>query len=334
MNITINGFGRIGRQIFRQLFEKGVIITSINDPNLSIEQMRILLSYDTIYGRFPHSVEIKKGKLIINNRMELNCYFEKELSQLNLTGTDYLIDSSGKNRTKKEYDEIILKHPKLKRIIVTTFSTEADQTIIYGVNEERIDESNKIISTSTCDAVAILPIIKHIKEKRIESVTIITLHPYLSNQKLLDGSYMPIEDISLIAEWRAAPESLIPKKTSVESICIHYFPELKGKVNAYQMRIPTPCVSCAFIDISFNDLITEQWVDSIIQVLKKYYLISSDHLISKDFMNDKNSGIIDLRRLIIENKALRMLVWYDNESGYSSKVLDILEILSKKWHTN
>lgn len=328
MKIAINGFGRIGRQIFRQAYDKGIDIVLINDPCLSLEQARILLAYDSIYGRFSHQIQLKEGdKLKIDKDKIVQYIFTKEIQKLELGDVDTLIDASGKERSNTEYKELIQKYPKLKKIIVTTYSKVCDQTIIDGVNQDSIKKDSKVISTCTCDSVAILPIINHCMDKNIDSVSIITLHPFRSNQRLLDGCDMKLDDLSLIANWRATPDALIPKKTSIQNISIDIFPKLKGKLNAYQISVPTSCVSCALIDIQFKEFITNDWVKSLMKNFEKYYLINSDYLTSKDFMNDRHSGIIDLRRFIVDKKGIKFLVWYDNESGYCSKVLDIINLI-------
>jgi glyceraldehyde 3-phosphate dehydrogenase len=330
MTIAINGFGRIGRQIFRQAFEKGIEISQINDFCLNIEQMRILLSYDSVYGKFNHEVTIKDDALVIDGKNVIKCFFEKDLDKLDLSNVEYLIDSSGRSKNQPLYRGVLQKNKNLKNIVMTTYSKVVDKTVILGVNDDDLNDGAKIISTSTCDSVAILPIINYFKTKSIESVSLITLHPHLSNQRLLDGSSMDLKDISLIAEWRAAPDNLIPKKTSVESISMEVFPDLNGKINAYQMRIPTSCVSCAFIDIAFDEPIEEEWVDMVLKKLEKYYKINSDYLVSKDFMDNRDSGVIDLRRFVVKSNSLKLLVWYDNETGYSSRVLSVLEKLMDK----
>jgi len=330
MNIAINGFGRIGRQIFRQAYERGFGISLINDPFLSLDQARILSAYDSIYEKFCHNVTSEdSNKLIIDNQNKIKYYSTKKISELSLSNVDILIDSSGKERRKLEYKEILKEYPNLKKIIITTFSKIADQIIIDGVNQDILKKDSKIISTCTCDSVAILPIIKKCIKKKIDSVSIITLHPFLSNQKLLDGCDIKLDDISLISNWRAAPDALIPKKTSIENIAIDIFPKLKGKLNAYQIRVPTTCVSCAFIDINFEEIISKEWINNLLESLKGYYLINSDYLTSRDFMNDKHSGVIDLRRFIATEKGIKFLVWYDNESGYCSKVLDLVILIDK-----
>lgn len=330
MRIAINGFGRIGRQLFKQFYEKGYNIVLINDPCLNLEQSRILLSYDSVYGRFPYKIEIKNNKIItIETKNIIQHYSTRNIEDLNLEEVDILIDSSGKEKTSQEYNRLIKKYPNLKKIIITTYSKSADQIIIDGVNKKLLKKKSKIISTATCDSVAILPIIKNCLKKEIESISIITLHPFLSNQRLLDGCDLKLEDISLITKWRAAPDALIPKKTSVENIALKMFKNLNGKLNAYQIRVPTSCVSCAFLDINFKESIDKRWVNNLLKNLKKYYLINKDYLISKDFMGDKHSGIIDMRRFIIEKKSLKFLVWYDNESGYCSKVLDIISFINQ-----
>jgi len=330
MNIAINGFGRIGRQIFRQAYERGFGIPLVNDPCLSLDQARILLAYDSIYGKFCHKVNSEhSNKLIIDNQNKIQYCSTKKNLELNLSNVDILIDSSGKERSKLEYKELFKKNTNLKKIIITTFSKVADQTIIDGVNQDVLKSDQKIISTCTCDSVAILPIINKCIGKKIDSVSIITLHPFLSNQKLLDGCDIKLDDISIISNWRAAPDALIPKKTSVENIAIDIFPVLKEKLNAYQIRVPTTCVSCAFLDINFEERISREWVNNLLESLKSYYLINSDYLTSRDFMNDKHSGVIDLRRFIVTEKGIKFLVWYDNESGYCSKVLDIVMLTDK-----
>lgn len=330
MKIAINGFGRIGRQLFKQFYEKDHNIVLINDPCLSLEQSRILLSYDSVYGKFPYRIESQgNDKLKIGTENITQYYSTKNIEDLNLEGVDIFIDSSGKEKNYEQYKKLMERYPNLKKVVITTYSQAADQTIIDGVNHERLRKDSKIISTCTCDSVAILPILQNCMKRNIESVSIITLHPFLSNQRLLDGCDMKVEDISLITQWRAAPDALIPKKTSIQTIALDMFEGLKGKLNAYQIRVPTSCVSCAFIDIHFKEPINKEWSNDLLKKLEKYYLVNTDHLTSKDFMGDRHSGIIDMRRFIVEEKSIKLLVWYDNESGYCSKVLDIINLANK-----
>jgi len=333
MKIGINGFGRIGRQIFRLITSKdSQEIIAINDPNLSIDQMRLLIQYDSVYGKFSERIDSENNHIIINDKnRRIEVFSKSNLIDTEWGGIDVLIDSSGNYPQYDEYVRLIDMHRNISHVIITGYYGAADQTIVFGVNENEFRRSSKVISTSTCDGVAISPILFILSNLfKINYVSIASLHPYLSNQKLLDGANLG-DSYPSLTRWRAATDSLIPKGTSISDRCMDLVPTLKDKIDAYQLRVPTSCVSCAFLYIDFEEKIDEERLKRWLNNLESpVFYVNEDALVSKDFMGTGYSSIIDLRRFKLSNKRLEMLVWYDNESGYASRVVDMVRLIKNK----
>ncbi len=332
MKLFINGFGRMGRQIFRAAVSNGIKIVAINDPALTDESVRLLIKYDSVYGRFPYDVEVKNGIITVAGQ-KIRMYTRENLDTIDLTGVNILIESTNEPKTIDIYKQILKRNHNSDtfKIIIIKYFPGTDGTIIEGVNDLAICNlpTHSVIATSSCNAVAIAPILKSLEKFQISHVSIITLQPYLSYQKVLDN-FARSGDKTSPAYFRATPNNLIPRKTSTADACLEIFPQLTGKITAHQLRLPTSCVSCAFIDIDFIDNFGPTNLKSWIKKLDpNIFSINSDKLVSLDFVGDTHSSIIDTRRLIAEGNKLKLMIWYDNEAGYAARIVNIISKLIK-----
>ena len=336
MNITVNGAGRIGRCLIRKiLLDDKLELSQVNDPYITAANFCYLLKFDSVYG-----LSKKKLKLINNNEIR---YGKKKITFTRLKnfyasklikGTNILIDSSG---VKKNHDEALkFKNKKNLKVLITHTFDKADIQIIFGVNENMYNKNkHQVISTSICDAVAIAPILNLINKKfRFNNGSILTLHPWLGYQNLVDGPSRsfayPGEVVENFSLGRASTEALIAKKTSCVDAINSVIPGLSKKLSSMAFRVPTQIVSSAYIYLSFKEkfnlknLFLE--INNFIKTQKNNILtINREECISKDFIANDYSTIIDERWIEVKNNNLRLLLWYDNEFGYSSRVIDLIK---------
>ena len=341
VNVGINGLGRIGRAIFRILSHfDDVNVVHINDINPEIENIVYLLKYDSYYGRFNYNLR-SNGKAIYFRDSKINVTHEKVISDVNWaeSGCDYIIESSGIHSNLEKLPSLLFKG--IKKIIVTYSPDEVDKTLILGANEDEYDsDKHNIISSSICDAVAFTPVYRLINGLAgVEAGFLKTLHPWLSYQNLLDGPSVswgsPGELYHHYAVGRASTASIIPKPTSAIEAANKVVPGVINKVKCYSFRIPTPVVGAADITfhlskkIRMNDLI-----DSIHQFQKQQkwpiLYLNTEPLVSVDFTGTDYSAIIDNRWIeLINNQFLNLTLWYDNEWGYSRRVVDVLRYVAQ-----
>lgn len=335
MNITINGAGRIGRCLIRKIVSIDKInLLQINDPYLTAENLAYLLKYDSVYGKFKYPIRVDKNILYIRKKKIL---FTRELNFLEKkfpNDLSVLIDSSG---IKKNHEKSLkLKKKKNLKVLITHTFDKADIQIIYGVNENKYNKNNhQIISTSICDAVAIAPILNLIDKKfKLNNGSILTLHPWLGYQNLVDGPSRsfayPGEVIENFSLGRASTEALIAKKTSCVDAMNQVIPGLSKKLSSMSFRVPTQIVSSAYIYLSFKEKINLKnlflEINNFIKMQKNnIFVINREQCISKDFIANDYSTIIDERWIEVKNNNLRLLLWYDNEFGYSSRVIDLIK---------
>lgn len=346
MNIAINGFGRIGRVLARQIYEsKNINLSLINDIIPSIKNIAYLLKYDSTYGRFPFEIICKKNELEVNKKKTLystkNNIYKINFKNKNI---DVLIDSSGIeeniNLAKK-----LIKEKKIKYYIFTMSSNLIDKEIICGLNDKLIKKS-KVFSASICDSNAISHFLNYFEKKyQILSGSITTLHPWLSYQNLLDGAakgigpdpnkYTPkikknLHLINNFAIGRSSVSSIIPKETTAIQVCEKLVPKIRNKIISHSFRIPTSVVSCAEIVLNLkkysNTLVKDlnKWVKN-----HDYLELSKEICTSKDFERKSASAILDLNWIKTKKNLVKIVIWYDNEWGYSSRVIDLAKKLNK-----
>ena len=333
INIAINGFGRIGRNVFRANYERGfsedIKIVAINDLG-NTEINAHLLKYDSVHGEFPNKINIKNNNIIINKTDEILVLSEKDPSKLpwNKLNIDVVLECTGffasKSGSMKHIDA------GAKKVLISAPAKDVDATVVYGVNEKTINNSHTIVSNASCTTNCLATLIKNIHlDLGIEYGLMTTIHSYTNDQVLTDVYHTDLR------RARSATQSMIPTKTGAASAVGLVLPELNGKLDGFAIRVPTLNVS--LVDLCFVPS-KKTSIDTINNILKnasenelKGILgYTSQPLVSIDFNHSSFSSIYDetLTREIDE-KFYKICAWYDNEWGFSNRMLDVVRILAK-----
>ena len=331
MNVAINGFGRIGRSIYRIITSRtDHKVLAINDLS-EANALAYLLKYDTVMGNFEGEVKIKDGKLFSPNQ-EVEILSEPDPSKLpwKENKIDIVIESTGIFRTKKQ----IQKHLEAgaKKVILTVpAKDEIDYTVVLGVNEEGINSSHNIISNASCTTNCLAPMAKIIHENfKIVKGVINTIHAYTNDQRLAD---VPHKDLR---RSRAAAENIIPTSTGAARAVGKVLPDLEGKLDGIACRVPVPDGSAVDLFVEVEKQINIEELNEIIKSksqtdrLKNILEYSESPIVSTDIIGNSKSSIYDPSGTnVINGKYLRTLNWYDNEWGYSNRVVDLVNLLGK-----
>lgn len=332
IRIAINGFGRIGKNILRICLEghkPEIQVVAINSTSGPIPHAH-LFKYDSIYGVSPYDVKATDNALIINGN-SIPFFAEKAPENLpwNDLKIDIVIESSGK--LKKRQDA--LKHLKAgaNRVIITAPSEEADKTLVMGVNEKDFcPKSDFIISSASCTTNCLAPIAKVLDENlKIINGSMTTVHSYTADQSLIDK---PHKDLR---RARAAAISIIPTTTGAAKAIGLVLPQLAGKLNGYSLRVPTPSVSIIDFVANVEKPTTKEEVNTLFkkassEELKGIIDYTEEPLVSIDFLKNPHSSIIDgLSTMVIDNQLVKILAWYDNEYGYTMRVLELATYIGK-----
>lgn len=332
LKAILNGVGRIGKAILKQLIDsKDIQIVAINEINPYIENIVYSMNYDSTYGRFEDKFEIVEDNFIQNSKIKIKVLNHKSLQEIDLSNIDIIIDSSG----VKEDIEALNKLP-VKAIFLTHPSSKANINLVLGVNENRLNiNKDKVISTSSCNATALLPILKLIDDKKeILCADIVTIHPLLNHQRVLDGNYVSSQtrDINLNFEFgRSSTQNIIPSKTTTIDACSYVIKKFnKDLISSNSLRVPTDTVGAINVTLFVKN---ETSKNEIIDILKDYeknqkfpiLLNNTEALVSSDFKKQEFTTIVDHRYLDVKKNMIKMLIWYDNEWGYASKVVEILK---------
>lgn len=344
LRIGINGFGRIGRAIFRSnLNKKKFKVVAINDINPDIGNLVYQLNYDTLYDRLEDKFEFEKD-FIYSNHDNVKVFHQKHIDEVDWKSceVDIVIDSSGILDNVLRAKEAIKKQ-NLKKIVVTHSPNEVDFTMVLGANEDNLDLSkHDVISSSICDATALSPIIKTIKENfGIKSGYITTLHPWLNYQNLMDGPAsswsVPGEIYHHYALGRSAIGNMIPKPTSALSATFKVIEDLdENIIGSFSYRTPTAIVGSADITLNLNKKSSRKEIIDIfhnIENTQQWDIIHNniEPLVSLDFKKSEFSAVVDHRWTdVIQGDVLKLVLWYDNEWGYSTRVVDQVSYISSK----
>ena len=341
LRIGINGLGRIGRQLFKLASnETDIQIVGINEINPDINNWAYMLNFDSIYGKFKNKVKAINNNLVINKDeiKTSSCSSIKDIP-IEEWDIDILVDCTGilENVINSKY---LIKNKKTKKILITHSPDEVDFTMILGVNENQYnDKKHNIVASSICDATAIAPVTKIVNELfNIENGFVTTLHPWLSYQNLMDGPSsswsVPGKVYHHYALGRSAISGLIPKPTSAMDAVFKVLPELNSsKVGSFSYRTPTQIVGSADITYYLEKKVSKSTLLDIFyeyEESQKYPIlkITDEPLISNDYIGEKYSAILDLRWFeVIDNKLIKLVLWYDNELGYSYNVMNQLKFI-------
>lgn len=331
VKVGINGFGRIGRNVFRAaLNNPEVEIVAINDLT-DVSTLAHLLKYDTTHGRLNAKVEIGEGALIVNGK-SVKVFAERDPGNLPWAsvGVEIVVESTG-IFTAKEKAELHLKGGA-KKVIISAPATNEDITVVMGVNEDKYDPAqHTVISNASCTTNCLAPFAKVLNDKfGIVKGMMTTVHSYTNDQQVLD---LPHKDLR---RARAAAENIIPSTTGAAKAIGLVLPELKGKLNGMAMRVPTKNVSLTDLVAELKVSVTADEVNAALKAaadgpLKGILNYSDEPLVSSDYNSDPASSTIDaLSTMVVEGNMVKVVSWYDNEWGYSNRVVDLAAYIAKK----
>ncbi|WP_298830527.1 glyceraldehyde-3-phosphate dehydrogenase [uncultured Planococcus sp.] len=330
VSIAINGFGRIGRMVFRQaIMMDDVTITAVN-ATYPAETLAHLIKYDTNHGTFAGDVSSEEDALIVNGK---RVQLVSERDPLNLPwkemGIDIVIEATGKFNAREK--AALHLEAGAKKVILTAPGKKEDITIVMGVNDDKLDiDKHDIISNASCTTNCLAPVVKVLHDKfGIENGLMTTIHSYTNDQQNLDN---PHKDLR---RARACAQSIIPTSTGAAKALSLVMPELQGKLHGMALRVPTPNVSLVDLVV---DLETDVTIEEINQAfeeasengLEGILSLTMEPLVSVDFNSNPKSAIVDgLSTMVIGSRKVKVLAWYDNEWGYSARVIDLTKKVAK-----
>lgn len=331
IKVGINGFGRIGRNLFRaSLGDSGIEYVGANDLT-SPETLAHLLKYDSILGNLKHDIQAK-GQCISIDGKQLRVFSEKDPAAIDWqsVGAQVVIESTGRF-TDADQAKKHLRGP-VKKVIISAPAKDEDITIVLGVNQDKYDAGkHHVISNASCTTNCLAPVAKVIHDNfKIQSGTMTTIHSYTNDQVILD---FPHKDMR---RARAAAISMIPTSTGAAKALHLVIPDLKGKLDGFAMRVPTPNVSVVDLVAMVEKSTTVDEVNSALKhasdnSLKGILGYETHELVSSDFKGDDRSSIVDapLTR-VVGGKCVKVIAWYDNEWGYSCRLKDLIQFVAKK----
>lgn len=331
VKVAINGFGRIGRNVFRvALRTPEVEVVGINDLT-DAHTLAHLLKYDSVHGRLEGEVSSTERSLIVNGK-KFKVTAERDPITLpwKELGVDIVVEATG--RFTKRDDAAKHLQAGAKKVIISAPGKNEDVTIVMGVNEEVYDSNNHhIISNASCTTNCLAPFTKVLHNKfGIRRGLMTTVHSYTNDQQILDLAHRDLR------RARAAAMSIIPTTTGAARAVGLVLPELRGKLNGFAMRVPTPNVSVVDLTVELNKGTTAEEINNELkraaqEELKGILGYTDEPLVSKDFNGDPHSSIIDgLSTIVMDNDLVKVVSWYDNEWGYSNRVVDLVKFVAKQ----
>ncbi len=331
VKVGINGFGRIGRNVLRAAINNPEVeIVAINDLT-DANMLAHLLQYDSVHGTFEKKVEVNGNNIIVDGR-EIVVKAERDPANLGWgdLGVEMVVESTG--RFTKRVDAAKHLEAGAKKVIISAPATDEDITIVMGVNDEKYDPANHhVISNASCTTNCLAPFAKVLNDKfGVKRGMMTTVHSYTNDQQILD---LPHKDYR---RARAAAESIIPTTTGAAKAVALVLPELKGKLNGMAMRVPTPNVSLVDLVCELEKETTKEEINAALQEaaegpLKGILYYSELPLVSRDYNGSPASSTIDaLSTMVIDGNMAKVVSWYDNETGYSHRVVDLIDFIAKK----
>lgn len=325
IKIGINGFGRIGRLVFRAgINNPNVEFVGINDPFIDAEYMAYMTKYDTVHGRFHGQVEAKDGKLVVNGKA-INVYGEKEPSQLpwGAIGADYIIEASGVFTEAAKCEAHL--QAGAKKVVITAPSKDAPM-FVMGVNNKKYSKDMNIVSNASCTTNCLAPLAKVVHDNfGILEGLMTTVHAVTATQKTVDGPSKK--------DWRggrAAGYNIIPSSTGAAKAVGKVIPELNGKLTGMAFRVPTANVSvvdltCRLVKPTTYEEICNKMKEASEGELKGIMAYTDEDVVSSDFIGETCTSIFDAKAgIMLSDTFVKLVSWYDNEWGYSCKVLDLV----------
>jgi len=331
VKVGINGFGRIGRNVLRTAIDDPTLeFAAVNDLT-SPSTLAHLLKYDSILGNLKHDIKAVGDCIVINGK-PVKVFSEKDPAALDWdsVGAQVVIESTGKFTEAEQAKKHV--HGTVKKVIISAPAKNEDITIVLGVNEGKYDPAkHQVISNASCTTNCLAPVAKVVNDNfKIQSGTMTTIHSYTNDQVILD---FPHKDLR---RARAAALSMIPTSTGAAKALHLVIPELKGKLDGFAMRVPTPNVSVvdlvAFVEKNTTaEEVNKSLASAAGGPMKGILGIETEELVSSDYRGDSRSSIVDapLTR-VVNNNCVKVIAWYDNEWGYSCRIRDLIHFIAKK----
>ena len=331
IKIGINGFGRIGRMVVRSIIENNnsnIKIQHINSRSHA-ETASLLLKHDSIHGKFKCKIKYDKKYLTLNGKkISFSQHTNLDEIKWKKYGVDYVLECSGKFNVKEK----LITHIKngAKKVIVSAPCKNADNTIVFGVNEKSLKKTDKIISAASCTTNCLAPVAYVINNNfKIEKGFMTTIHAFTTDQRLLDNSHNDPR------RARSASQSIVPTSTGASRSIGEIIPELKGKLEGVALRVPTPNVSLIELIFCTKENLSINKINNALKKSSKSQLngileITDEKLVSIDFNHNSNSAIIDASLTnVVGNNMGKISAWYDNEWGFSCRMIDLVKYINK-----
>ena len=333
VKVGINGFGRIGRNALKAAFNKHpeIEVVAINDL-FDTKTLAHLLKYDSVFGTFDAEVEAKDSSIIVNGK-EIKVFAERELANIPWKdlGVEVVVESTGVF-TAREKAVGHIEAGGAKKVIISAPAKGEDITIVMGVNEDKYDpENHHVISNASCTTNCLAPVAKVLMDNfGIEIGLMNTIHSYTNDQRILD---LPHKDLR---RARAAALNIIPTTTGAAKAVALVIPELKGQLNGFALRVPTPTVSIVDLTCQLSKSATAEQINEALKEaaegkMKGILGYTEEPLVSMDFKGSELSSIVDgLSTMVIEDDLVKVVAWYDNEWGYANRVMDLVDYIAAK----
>ena len=323
MKLAINGLGRIGRSVLKVALEKGVNVVAINDLT-SPENLAYLLKYDSVYGNYDKKVEAGKDFIKIGDK-KIPVFSETEPEKLpwKKLKVDVVVEATG------FFTEQAYKHLKAgaKKVLISAPSKKCDITIVLGVNEKKLSKRNRVISMASCTTNCLAPLAKVLNDNfGIKKGFMTTVHAYTPNQNILDSPHKKLR------RGRAGAINIVPTTSGATSATSQVIPELKGKLEGLALRVPVACGSIVDFVAELKKKATKQQINSVLKKasqgkMKGILQYSEEEIVSSDIIGNPCSSIIDGLSTQTLGNTVKILSWYDNELGYSHRMVDLLKLL-------
>jgi glyceraldehyde 3-phosphate dehydrogenase len=330
VKIGINGFGRIGRLVFRAALKRADIqVVGINDPFIDLEYMVYMLRYDTIHGKFEGDIAVKDGKLVVNGNT-VSVFAEKEANKIDWKscGAEYVAEATGVFTTTEKASAHLVGGAK--KVVITAPSNDAPM-FVMGVNHETYKKEMTVVSNASCTTNCLAPLAKVINDKfGIIEGLMTTVHATTATQKTVDGPSNK--------DWRggrAAAGNIIPSSTGAAKAVGKVIPALNGKLTGMAFRVPTLNVSVVDLTVRLEKTATYDEVKAAVKqasasALKGILGYTEDEVVSSDFIGEAQTSVFDAKAgIALNGNFMKLVSWYDNEWGYSNKVVDLISHMAK-----
>ena len=332
VNVAINGFGRIGRNTLRAAIKEGIFdkinYVAINDPGLKPEDAARIFKYDSVMGKFDGTVEAYEEGIIVNGK-KINFFAEKDPAQLPWKdlGVEVVVESTG------FFTDATKAHAHIdagaKKVIISAPASNEDKTIVFGVNEKEYDPAkHNVISMASCTTNCLAPVAKAINEKfGIVKGLMTTVHSYTGDQRILDAGHKDPR------RARAGALNIVPTKTGAAKAVALVLPELKGKLDGFAMRVPTPDVSLVDVVFETEKKVTVEEVNAALKEAADGHVLcySDEPLVSTDYIGSHQSSTVDsLLTRVMGDNMVKVISWYDNECGYSTRLAETTLMVAEK----